>query len=75
MEVKIEVGEHEVVHLKPGQPAEVGVDALEGETFQGSVVEIAQKALIKNPGTEAGGDDASRSRWRWTRAPRACCPA
>jgi HlyD family secretion protein len=53
MEVKIEVGEHEVVHLKPSQPAEVAVDALEGESFQGSVVEIAQKALIKNPGTEA----------------------
>ncbi|KFE69628.1 efflux RND transporter periplasmic adaptor subunit [Hyalangium minutum] len=53
MEVKIEVGEHEVVHLKPGQPAEVTVDALEGESFQGSVVEIAQKALIKNQGTEA----------------------
>lgn len=53
MEVKFEVGEHEVVHLKPGQPAEITVDALEGETYQGSVVEIAQKALIKNPGTEA----------------------
>ena len=53
MEVKFEVGEHEVVHLKPGQPAEVTMDALEGETYQGSVVEIAQKALIKNPGTEA----------------------
>jgi HlyD family secretion protein len=53
MEVKFEVGEHEVVHLKPGQPAEVTMDALEGQTFQGAVVEIAQKALIKNPGTEA----------------------
>jgi HlyD family secretion protein len=53
MEVKFEVGEHEVVHLKPGQPAEVSLDALEGQSFQGSVVEIAQKALIKNPGTEA----------------------
>ncbi|HVG61925.1 MAG TPA: efflux RND transporter periplasmic adaptor subunit [Hyalangium sp.] len=53
MEVRIEVGEHEVVHLKSSQPAEVSVDALEGESFQGSVVEIAQKALIKNPGTEA----------------------
>ena len=53
MEVKFEVGEHEVVHLKPGQPAEVTLDALEGQTFNGSVVEIAQKALIKNPGTEA----------------------
>ncbi|MCE9670387.1 efflux RND transporter periplasmic adaptor subunit [Myxococcus stipitatus] len=53
MEVKFEVGEHEVVHLKTGQPAEVSLDALEGQTFQGSVVEIAQKALIKNAGTEA----------------------
>jgi HlyD family secretion protein len=53
MEVKFEVGEHEVVHLKPGQPAEVTMDALEGESYQGAVVEIAQKALIKNPGTEA----------------------
>jgi HlyD family secretion protein len=53
MEVKIEVGEHEVVHLKPGQTAEVSVDALEGQSFEGSVVEIAQNATIKNPGTEA----------------------
>jgi HlyD family secretion protein len=53
MEVKIEVGEHEVVFLKPGQRAELSVDALEGQTFEGSVVEIAQKATIKNPGTES----------------------
>ncbi len=53
MEVKFEVGEHEVVHLAPGQPAEVMVDALEGESYRGEVVEIAQRALIKNEGTEA----------------------
>ncbi len=53
MEVKIEVGEHEVVHLRSGQKAEIRVDALEGQSFEGTVVEIAQKALIKNPGTEA----------------------
>jgi HlyD family secretion protein len=53
MQVKIEVGEHEVVFLKPGQKAELSVDALEGQTFVGSVVEIAQKATIKNPGTES----------------------
>ncbi|EPX61969.1 putative Co/Zn/Cd efflux system membrane fusion protein [Cystobacter fuscus DSM 2262] len=53
MEVKFEVGEHEVVHLKPGQPAEITVDALEGESYEGAVVDIAQKALIKNPGTES----------------------
>jgi len=53
MQVKIEVGEHEVVYLKNGQRAELSVDALEGQTFEGSVVEIAQKAIIKNPGTES----------------------
>ena len=53
MEVKIEVGEHEVVHLRNGQRAELGVDALEGQSFEGSVVEIAQRATIKNPGTES----------------------
>jgi HlyD family secretion protein len=53
MEVKIEVGEHEVVHLRNGQHAELSVDALEGQSFEGSVVEIAQRATIKNPGTES----------------------
>ncbi len=53
MEVQIEVGEHEVVHLKPMLEAEVKVDALEGHIFGGQVMEIAQKATIKNPGTEA----------------------
>lgn len=53
MEVKIEVSEHEVVHLKVGQKSEVKVDALENQTFEGTVVEIAQKALIRNPGSEA----------------------
>jgi HlyD family secretion protein len=53
MEVQIEVGEHEVVHLRQGQKAEVVVDALEGQTFAGVVLEIAQRANIRNPGTEA----------------------
>ncbi len=52
MEVKIEVGEHEVVHLRNGQKSDIKLDAFDGQTFDGTVVEIAQKALIKNPGTE-----------------------
>lgn len=52
MEVKIEVGEHEVVHLVLGQKSDIKIDAFEGQTFEGTVVEIAQKALIRNPGTE-----------------------
>jgi HlyD family secretion protein len=53
MEVKVEVGEHEVVYLREGQKADVAVDALEGQIFPGTVTEVAQKAIIKNPGTEA----------------------
>jgi len=53
MEVKIEVSEHDVVYLKTGQKAEVTVDALEGQTYEGSVAEVAQKGLVKNAGTEA----------------------
>lgn len=52
MEVKIEVGEHEVVHLVIGQKSDIKIDAFDGQTFEGTVVEIAQKALIRNPGTE-----------------------
>ncbi|MFZ5469985.1 MAG: efflux RND transporter periplasmic adaptor subunit [Myxococcota bacterium] len=52
MEVRIEVGEHEVVHLAATQKADVAIDALEGQTFAGEVVEIAQKANIRNQGTE-----------------------
>lgn len=52
MEVKIEVGEHEVVHLLLGQKSDIKLDAFDGQTFEGTVVEIAQKALIRNPGTE-----------------------
>jgi HlyD family secretion protein len=52
MEVKFEVGEHEVVHLAIGQKAEVKVDALDAQRFDGTVTEIAQKALIRAQGTE-----------------------
>ena len=52
MEVKVEVSEHEVMYLREGQKADIGVDAIEGQTFEGTVTEIARKALIKNPGTE-----------------------
>jgi HlyD family secretion protein len=53
MEVRIEVSEHDVVHLKMGQKASVEIDSLEGQAFDGVVTEIAQNAVVKNPGTEA----------------------
>ncbi|MBM4380980.1 MAG: efflux RND transporter periplasmic adaptor subunit, partial [Deltaproteobacteria bacterium] len=53
MEVKLEVSEHEVIHLRQGQKAGVTLDALEGQVFVGEVVELAQKAIIRNAGSEA----------------------
>ena len=75
MEVKIEVGEHEVVHLSTASARSSTVDALEGQTFEGSVVEIAQKATIKNPGTEAGGHDLPGQGRAGRASRRACSPA
>jgi len=52
MEVKVEVGEHEVVSLRPGDRAEVEVDALPERKWPAEVVEIAKNANVRNPGTE-----------------------
>jgi HlyD family secretion protein len=53
MEVKVEVGEHEVVYVKEGDPAEVEIDAFPDRKLQAQVVEVARNATVKNPGTEA----------------------
>ncbi len=52
MEVKVEVGEHEVVHLREGQQAEVEVDAMPDKRWPAAVVEIAKNANVRNPNTE-----------------------
>jgi len=52
MEVKVEVGEHEVVHLHEGDAAEVEVDAIPEKKWPAQVVEIAKNANVRNPGTE-----------------------
>ncbi|GEJ57489.1 efflux RND transporter periplasmic adaptor subunit [Anaeromyxobacter diazotrophicus] len=53
MEAKVEVGEHEVVYLHEGDPAEVEIDAFPDRKFPAQVIEVAKNALVKNPGTEA----------------------
>jgi HlyD family secretion protein len=52
MEMKMEVGEQEVVYLKEGQSAEVEVDALPDQKLAARVVEVARNANVKLPGTE-----------------------
>jgi HlyD family secretion protein len=52
MEMKMEVGEQEVVYLKEGDSAEVEVDALPDHKLAAKVVEVARNATVKNAGTE-----------------------
>lgn len=52
MEMKMEVGEQEVVYLKEGDNAEVEVDALPERKLVAKVVEVARNATVKNAGTE-----------------------
>ncbi len=53
MEVKVEVGEHEVVYVKEGDPAEIEIDAFPDRKFPAHVVEVARNATVKNAGTDA----------------------
>ena len=53
MEMKVEVGEHEVVHLHEGDNAEIEIDAFPDRRFPAQVIEIAKNATVKNAGTEA----------------------
>jgi HlyD family secretion protein len=53
MEAKVEVGEHEVVFVKEGDPAEIEIDAFPDRKFPAQVVEVARNATVKNAGTEA----------------------
>jgi HlyD family secretion protein len=52
MEAKIEVGEHEVVYVKEGDPAEVEIDAFPDHKVKAQVVEVTRNATVKNQGTE-----------------------
>jgi HlyD family secretion protein len=53
MEAKVEVGEHEVVFVKEGDPAEIEIDAFPERKLPAQVVEVARNATVKNAGTEA----------------------
>ena len=53
LEVKAEVGEHEVVGIHVGDEATVDVDAIADKQFKGHVVAVGKNAQIKNAGTDA----------------------
>ena len=53
MEVKAEVGEHEVVAVHVGDETVVEIDAIPDKQFKVHVVAVGKNAQIKNPGTDA----------------------
>ncbi len=53
MEAKVEVGEHEVVYLHEGDPAQIEIDAFPDRKWPAQVIEIAKNANVRNAGTEA----------------------
>src|SRR4051812_44226941 len=53
MEVKAEVGEHEIVDIRVGNEAIVTIDAIPDKPFKGHVAAVGRNAQIKNPGTDA----------------------
>jgi HlyD family secretion protein len=53
MEVRAEVGEHEVVNIRVGNEATVTIDAIPDKQFKGHVVAVGKNANIKNAGTDA----------------------
>lgn len=52
MEVKVEVGEQEVIFLHQGDQADVEIDAIPDKKWPAQVVEIAKNATVRNAGTE-----------------------
>ena len=52
MDVRIEVGEHDVVYIKPGQSATIEVDALPDLQLSGKVIDSGRDAIVKNAGTD-----------------------
>jgi HlyD family secretion protein len=52
VEVKLEVGEYDVIHIKPGQPASIEIDAFNDRRFAGKVIDSGRDAIVKNAGTE-----------------------
>ena len=52
MDVRIEVGENDVVFVKPGQQATVEIEALPDLVLKGTVIDTGRDAIVKNAGTD-----------------------
>lgn len=52
VDVRLEVGEHDVIYIQPGQTASVEIDAFGDQGFPGKVIDAGKDAIVRNLGTE-----------------------
>jgi len=52
VDVRLEVGEQDVIYIKPGQPSTIEIDAFGDRVFTGKVIDAGRDAIVKNAGTE-----------------------
>jgi HlyD family secretion protein len=52
VDVRFEIGEYDVVYIRPGQVAQVEIDAFSGTMLPGVVIDSGRDAIVKNAGTE-----------------------
>jgi HlyD family secretion protein len=52
IDVRLEVGEHDVIYIRPGQAAAIEVDAFGDQVFPGKVIDAGKDAIVRNAGTE-----------------------
>ena len=52
MDVRIEIGEHDDVYIKPGQSATIEIEAIPDLVLKGKVIDSGRDAIVKNAGTD-----------------------
>lgn len=52
VDVRLEIGEHDVVYIKPAQAATIEIDALPDVVVRGEVIDSGRDAIVRNAGTE-----------------------
>src|SRR5215467_7847462 len=56
---EVHADETDIVNVKLGQPAEVTIDAMPGQTFKGKVSEIGDNAIVRSTGISTSQSTAS----------------
>jgi HlyD family secretion protein len=56
---EVRVDETDIVNVRLGQPAEVAIDAIPGQTFKGRVTEIGDNAIVRSTGVSTSQSTTS----------------